>query len=63
MVENPDLVEAARTAAEKAEPLRRSLVDLGRTLLKRQKEIDQKKARIEEDMKRGGRLTKHRFSL
>jgi hypothetical protein len=58
-----EILKAARAAARAAEPLRLSLLDLGHNLLRRQKEVEERKKRVEEDMKRGSRVTKHRFSL
>ncbi|WP_315136831.1 hypothetical protein [Achromobacter marplatensis] len=63
MSKDQELLKAVRSAAKAAEPLRVSLLELGHTLLRRQKEVEERKTRVEEDMKRGSRLTKHRFSL
>ncbi|MGU9992908.1 hypothetical protein [Bordetella avium] len=57
------ILKAARSAAKAAEPLRLSLLALGNSLLQRQKKVEERKARVEEEMWRGSRVTKHRFSL
>lgn len=58
-----DLVRATAAAGPAAERLRSSIFEAVSRLAEEHKKTDDAIQRIEEDRKRGARLTKHRFSL